>query len=112
MSKSKRKNLGGIVYSTDPDFQQNYRAEPSHASTSNELTVHLEKKGRGGKQVTLVRGFTGKTSDLKELGAFLKSRCGVGGSVKDREIVIQGNVRDKVMKFLEEKGFQTKRVGA
>ena len=113
MSKSKRKKLGGIVYSTDPNFQTNNQegTDPS-GSSPQPLTVHLEKKGRGGKQVTLVRGYTGKDSDLKDLGTYLKSRCGVGGSVKDREIIIQGNVRDKVMQLLEEKGFSTKMVGA
>ena len=74
--------------------------------------VWIDKKNRGGKVATIVRGFIGLESDLKELGKDLKSACGVGGSAKNGEIIIQGNVRDKVMKLLQKKGYYCKRVGA
>ena len=76
-----------------------------------ELTVHIEKKGRGGKAVVLVKGFIGNDDDLDDLAKMLKKKCGVGGSAKDGEIIIQGDDRAQVMKVLEKEGYSTKRVG-
>jgi translation initiation factor 1 len=75
------------------------------------LYVSIDRKQRGGKSVTLVEGFIGSDDDLKDLGKMLKSKCGVGGSAKDGEIVVQGENRDKVMELLNKAGYKTKRKG-
>ena len=102
----------GVVFSTNPDFKYETEAadevqtpEPSR----QRLIVGIDRKGRGGKQVTLVCGFTGRDEDLKELGKMLKVKCGVGGSAKDGEIVIQGDFRDRVTELLREAGYNAKR---
>jgi translation initiation factor 1 len=106
---SKRKlNTGGIVYSTDPSFKQE-DSEGVSAETlppsKQKLRVRLETKHRAGKAVTLVTGFEGKEEDLEDLGKKLKNYCGTGGSVKDNEIIIQGDQRDKVMQWLMKNGY-------
>ncbi|MBR2352194.1 MAG: translation initiation factor [Alistipes sp.] len=104
----------GMVYSTNPDFTYDYGEEDEEATLAPEkqsLRVWRDSKGRGGKVVTVVRGFVGTTSDLEELGRTLKRGCGVGGSVKDGEIIIQGDHRDRVTALLVGYGYkQTKRV--
>ena len=102
----------GVVFSTNPDFK--YETESEEAVQTLEpsrqkLTVGIDRKGRAGKQVTLVTGFVGSDEDLKELGKMLKVKCGVGGSAKDGEIVIQGDFRDRVTALLKEAGYNAKR---
>ena len=75
------------------------------------LEAHFSNKGRGGKTVTIIKGFEGSNEELKALEKYLKTQCGVGGSVKDFEIIIQGNMRDKIMHLLQDKGHIVKRVG-
>lgn len=101
-----------IVYSTNPDF--NYQTEDEEEIETPEkknqrLRVSIEKKGRGGKTVTLITGFIGSEYDLKELGRTLKTKCGVGGSAKDGEIIIQGDFKQRVIELLKAEGYtQTK----
>lgn len=98
----------GMVYSTNPDFVFDEAAEDEVETLSmskQKLRVSIEKKGRGGKTVTLVKGFVGKDEDLKALSKSLKTKCGVGGAVKDNEIVIQGDLRDKVVSLLKTFGY-------
>jgi len=108
MSRKKNKKRSGVVYSTDPDFeyQEFEDQQPETLSPSQQqLRVRLDKKARGGKKVTLVTGFVGTEDDLKSLGKALKSQCGVGGSVKDGEAIIQGDFVDRVVSILQDKGY-------
>jgi translation initiation factor 1 len=114
MSKHKdnRKDREGIVYSTNPDFHYNHNEEQEQETlppSKQEMRVSLNKKIGGGKQATLITGFVGTESDLKELGKTLRVKCGVGGSAKDGEILIQGDLREKITKILLEMGYKTKR---
>ncbi len=108
----KNKN-GGMVFSTNPNFEQeDHNGEiETLLPSQQELKVYLDRKNRGGKTATIVREFIGTEEDLNALGKKLKSACGVGGSVKDGEIIIQGEKRDKVMELLKKEGYQVKRVG-
>ena len=112
---SKKKNNQRIVYSTNPDFVPYEDGIENEAETlppaQQKLIVSLDKKQRKGKKVTLVSNFTGTDEDLKELGKTLKSKCGVGGSVKDGEILIQGDFRKKVKDLLENNGYKCKLSG-
>ena len=101
-----------IVYSTNPDFvfQQETAPEPDTPSPAKQrLTVTIDRSGRAGKQVTLVKGFKGRDEDLAALGKTLKIKCGVGGTVKDGVITIQGDFRDKVTGMLKDMGYNAKR---
>ena len=101
-----------VVYSTNPDYQyENEEIEEAETLPKNQqkLRVSMEKKGRGGKTVTLIKGFVGNEDDLKELGKLLKTKCGVGGSVKDEEIIIQGDFKQRIIELLKAEGYtQTK----
>lgn len=102
----------GVVFSTNPDFVYEGEAadEPATIEPSKQnLIVSIDRKGRGGKQVTLVTGFIGTSDDLSELGRTLKVKCGVGGSAKDGEITIQGDFRDRVVALLIDMGYKAKR---
>jgi translation initiation factor 1 len=101
-----------VVFSTNPDFKYEEEAaeEPATIEPGRQnLIVSIDRKGRGGKQVTLVTGFVGTSDDLAELGRTLKVRCGVGGSAKDGEITIQGDFRDRVVELLKNMGYRAKR---
>ena len=104
-----------IVYSTNPDY--NYEMNDDEEQTTlpsaqQRLRVQLDRKNRGGKVVTLVTGFVGTDNGLKELGKLLKSKCGVGGSAKDGEIIVQGDFKQRVIDLLKAEGYtQTKPVG-
>lgn len=98
-----KKHAVGVVYSTNPDFQYQYDEQPEAETlppAQQRLRVRLEKHHRGGKTVTLITGFVGTDDDLQDLGRMLKNKCGVGGSAKDGEIIIQGDNVDKVKQIL------------
>ena len=108
------KKRDGIVFSTADSFDYQFGEEESQdtlSSNQQKLRVLLDKKSRAGKQVTLIEGFVGSEEDLKELGKLLKNKCGVGGSTKDGEILIQGDHRDKVLQVLTQAGYGAKKVG-
>ncbi len=113
MSKDWKDRLG-VVYSTNPDFEYQKEKEdlPQTIPPSQQnLKVSLDKKQRKGKSVTLITGFVGTEEDLKTLGKKLKTQCGVGGSTKDNEIIIQGDFRERVVALLTQEGYKVKKVG-
>ena len=99
----------GVMYSTNPDFKYETDDEMEEETLPKEkqvLRVSLDKRNRGGKMVTLVTGFRGTTDDLEALGKLLKTKCGVGGSVKEGEIIVQGDFRQKVQEILLKEGYK------
>lgn len=126
--KSKKIKGGGIVYSTDKETmanlfagiqigsdssqieseeeKQNEPHQPLNPSRKDKVRVWIDRKSRGGKEVTIIEGIDAESDELKDLATFIKTSCGVGGSVKDKEIIIQGNQRDKVVDILIKKGFK------
>jgi translation initiation factor 1 len=103
MSKKKSGSAGGIVYSTNPDYKLAGEERASHETITpaqQKMKVRLDTKQRGGKVVTLITGYVGKESDLEDLGKQIKTFCGTGGAVKNGEIIIQGDQRDKVIAWL------------
>ena len=105
---SKKQRAVGVVYSTNPDYQYKYDEEPEAETLEpqqQKLRVRIERNHRGGKVVTLVTGFVGTDDDLQQLARTLKSRCGVGGSAKDGEIIIQGELKEKVVDTLLKQGY-------
>ena len=107
MSKKKKPDTHGFVYSTDPNFK--FESDEQNIGTpepkSQVLRIRLETKHRGGKAATIVAGFIGKEEDLEDLGKKLKNYCGTGGSAKDGEIIIQGDQREKVLQWLKKNGY-------
>lgn len=109
-----KKDRKGVVYSTNDDFEYNYETDEQAETLppqQQNLRVMIDRKQRKGKEVTLVTGFVGTDEDLKELGKILKTKCGVGGSAKDSEIIIQGNQKEKALKLLLEMGYKAKPSG-
>ena len=104
MKNNDWKDRLGVMYSTNPDFQYNTGDTEEEA-----LRISLDKRNRGGKMVTLITGFRGTSEDLTALGKLLKVKCGVGGSAKDGEIIIQGDLRAKVLDILRKEGYSKSR---
>lgn len=114
MSKNDWKSRLNVVYSTNPDFQYESEDEEVVDTLDKEkqnLRVYLDRSHRNGKTVTLVKGFIGTEDDLKDLAKVLKTKCGVGGSVKDGEIIIQGDFRTKVVDILLKEGYKKSKTG-
>lgn len=112
MAEQDWKKRLGVVYSTDPNYQYQVAEEPEVQTlppSQQRLIVRIDRRNRAGKQVSLIEGFVGKDSDLSSLAKLLKTRCGVGGSAKDGEITIQGDLRDKLVTLLQELGYNAKR---
>ena len=108
MKKNDWKDRLNIVYSTNPDFRYETGSEEEPETIAKEkqmLRIQLDKRNRGGKQVSLITGFVGTNDDLNDLAKLLKTKCGVGGSVKDGEIIIQGDFREKVLGILQGEGY-------
>ena len=111
--KNDWKNRDGVVYSTNSDFDYSYdKSEEAETlpAAKQSLRIQMDNKGRAGKQVTLVTGFVGTTDDLETLTKLLKTKCGVGGSAKDGEILMQGDVRDKVVAVLTKEGYKSRKI--
>lgn len=112
--KKNKHSQGGLIYSTNADFRpetdDSEDAETLPPEKQN-LRVQLDKKNRGGKEVTLITGFIGSSDDLETLGKTLKNKCGSGGSVKDGEIIIQGDKRKIVADFLIKEKYKVKLIG-
>ncbi len=109
--KNNPRNAVGVVYSTNPDYDYQYDDAPQADTlppAAQKLRVRMERSGRGGKTVTVVSGFIGTDDDLDELGRTLKTKCGVGGSVKDGLIIIQGDFRERVVALLQALGYPAK----
>ena len=105
-----KKNKIGVIYSTNPDYQYQYDdtdVVETLPPSQQKLHVRMERSGRGGKTVTVVDNFVGTDEDLGTLGRTLKTKCGVGGSVKDGQIIIQGDFRERVVSLLNEMGWKT-----
>lgn len=114
MSKKSRKDRVDIVYSTNSDFEYDYNEEQKQETidvSKQKLKVYLDTKAKKrGKQATLISGFKGSEDDLKTLSKLLKTKCAVGGSVKDGDILIQGDFRDKIVLILNNEGYKAKKL--
>jgi translation initiation factor 1 len=111
MKKDRKRT--NVVYSTNPDFkfeQEDQGEQPTPAASQQDLRIYLDRLG-GGKMVSRVSGFVGAAEDLEKLGKEMKQKCGVGGNVKDGEILIQGDKRNRLLQLLVEKGFRVKKAG-
>jgi translation initiation factor 1 len=102
-----------VVYSTNPDFKydsENGEEQDTLPKEKQQLRISLDKRNRKGKAVTLITGFIGSQDDLEDLGKFLKVKCGVGGSAKDGEIIVQGDFRNKILELLQKEGYAKARI--
>jgi len=109
MSKKNKPDTRGFVYSTDPGFsfqREENEARETLPANNQKLKIRLDTKHRAGKAVSLIEGFTGTNEDLEDLGKKLKNFCGTGGSIKDGEIIIQGDQRDKILQWLLKNGYK------
>jgi translation initiation factor 1 len=114
MAQKIDRNRINVVYSTNPNFQYEQDKEDEQDTLppqQQNLRVMIDRKQRAGKSVTLVTGFVGSLSDLEKLGKLLKTKCGVGGTVKDGQILIQGDFCDKILQILTTSGYKTKKSG-
>jgi len=114
MAQKNDKNRVNVVYSTNPNFQYEHNEveeQETLPTQQQNLRVMIDRKQRAGKSVTLVTGFVGTTSDLEQLGKLLKTKCGVGGTVKDGQILIQGDFCEKILQILTTAGYKAKRSG-
>lgn len=113
MKDNNWKDRLNVVYSTNPDFkyeEEDAFEEETQPKDKQQLRISLDKRNRKGKAVTLITGFRGTEEDLTELGKFLKVKCGVGGSAKDGEIIVQGDLRNKVLELLQKEGYAKSRI--
>jgi len=114
MSKKNKSDKNGFVFSTDPNFRfedEDQEIRETLIPSQQKLRVRLKTKHRGGKTVTVIQAFVGIKEDLEDLGKKLKNYCGTGGSVKDEEVIIQGDQRDKILQWLQKNGYtQSKKV--
>jgi len=108
----KKNNNSGIVYSTNKKyFENNDKTEEKNSDTKDQnLKVWIERKG-GGKEVTVIKEFNGTEKEVEELSKFLKTKCATGGSIRDGDILIQGNQRDKIIQLLLQKGYKARKAG-
>lgn len=115
MSQNKsKKGRVDVVYSTNPDFNYSYQEhneEETLPASQQNLKVLVDRKQRAGKAVTIVSGFIGNANDLESLGKMLKTKCGVGGTVKNGEILIQGDFKQRIAEILNKEGYKAKTVG-
>lgn len=115
MANNDWKSRLNVVYSTNPDFnyqQPNDEQSETLPASQQDLRVWLDRKMRGGKQATIIRGFKGSDDELKELARMLKNRLGVGGAAKEGEVIIQGDMRDKIIAILLTEGYKAKKAGS
>ncbi len=112
MTKKNKPYSSGLVYSTDPGFKLQDEPEITETlpASHQNLKIRLDSKRRAGKTVTLIEGYTGADRDLQELGKKIKTYCGTGGSAKDREIIVQGDQREKVLNWLTKNGYSKSRI--
>ena len=110
--ENNKKRRKGIMYSTNAEFEYEYESEETQniCKKNQKLEIYI-KKHRAGKVAVIIKNFLGSNKELKDLGKLLKTKCGVGGSAKNGEIIIQGDIRDKVMDILNKEGYNYKRVG-
>lgn len=115
MANKNRKKRENIVYSTNPDFEYEYKNSGEQQETlpanQQNLKIYLDSKAKKrGKQATLISGFVGSDDDLKELAKLLKTKCAVGGSAKDGDIIIQGDFREKIVQILIKEGYKARKI--
>jgi len=113
MAQNDWKNRLGVVFSTNPEFNYGNEEECENEkllpNEKQKLIVSIDRRNRGGKQVTVITGYKGNTQALEKLGKAIKTKCGTGGSAKDGEIIIQGDFRNKIISILDGMGYKAKR---